>query len=244
MNGADLDSQITIIKELKELEFVNSQEFCQMAIRNVGCMTNYGQYNEYPLRIKALKEKVKESDFDEKAIEIAGLMYEDMILNFKHRIRDKETKYKKVVRREISRLRRQARAIKLIQQLLQLIVIIGATSVPFILNIPNSPREISTYLSGAVAISATLLNFYKFGEHIGHSYRAAEKLELEYKLFQTERGHYKALPSGAALDLFMDKMDELRQEQYEFSHSIEKAAQQENKDQIQSISKSKFIGDS
>lgn len=127
---------------------------------------------------------------------------------------------------------------KLTQQCLQLAVIVGATSVPLILSNPTSPKEVSYYISIVVAISAALLNFYKFKDRITFQYKAAERMQLEYSQFLSERGIYKGLSLGTALDRFMDEIDKLRQETNELSLSLEQSEQDQRQDQVQKMSKS------
>ena len=108
---------------------------------------------------------------------------------------------------------------------------------PLILSNSTSPREVSTYISIIVAVSAAILNFYKFQDHINFQHTAAERMQLEYSQYTTNRGIYKGLDSGATLDLFMDEIDKLRQETNELALSLEKSAQEQKQDQIQKMSK-------
>ena len=78
---------------------------------------------------------------------------------------------------------------------------------------------------------AVLVTFFKFGDHISYFQRSAEDLQREYNLHQSSRKHYTTLLRGAALDLFMDRIDELRQEQHKLSLELEKTV----RDQEQKI---------
>lgn len=109
---------------------------------------------------------------------------------------------------------------------------------PYPLHTIRDGIEISTVISIVVAASAALLQFYKFQDHIIFNHTAAEKMQLEYSHYLTDRGEYADLSSGEALDRFMDEIDKLRQETNELSLSMEKSAQDQKLDQIEKLSKS------
>lgn len=50
-------------------------------------------------------------------------------------------------------------------------------------------------------------------------------MQLELSLYQSGRKHYKDLPRGAAFNLFMDNIDELRHKRNELSLELEQAIQ-------------------
>jgi Protein of unknown function (DUF4231) len=119
--------------------------------------------------------------------------------------------------------------LKVIHRTLQTILILGATSLPFILNLTALPKSISIIISVIVAVVAALTNYYKFGSHAAHFQRAAENMQIELNLYQSGRKHYKDLSQGAALDCFMDKIDELKHKQNELSLELEKTTQDQDK---------------
>ena len=80
-------------------------------------------------------------------------------------------------------------------------------------------------ISIIVAITATLANYYKFGNHAVHFHQAAENMQYELNLYELGRKHYTSLAPGAALHLFMDKIDEQRHKRNELSLELEKTSQ-------------------
>ncbi|HYT46249.1 MAG TPA: DUF4231 domain-containing protein, partial [Methylomirabilota bacterium] len=183
-----------IIKDFEKLEYTDTAKFCQAAYRNRHIalanivVDEEGEEESPNIRELAeiLESKIKENLYDNEAIQIARKLINEEE-NFYYEILDsKQKKYEKTVRKLISKYRRTAGALKLIQQCLQLIVIIGAASIPLILSNPDSPRETSTYISIAVAISAALLNIYKFRDRTIFQHKAAEKMQYEYSQFLTD----------------------------------------------------------
>src|SRR6266566_1914161 len=194
MNGTQLMESYDIIKDFEKLEYTDTAKFCQAAYRNRHIalanivVDEEGEEESPNIRELAeiLESKIKENLYDNEAIQIARKLINEEE-NFYYEILDsKQKKYEKTVRKLISKYRRTAGALKLIQQCLQLIVIIGAASIPLILSNPDSPRETSTYISIAVAISAALLNIYKFRDRTIFQHKAAEKMQYEYSQFLTD----------------------------------------------------------
>ena len=102
----------------------------------------------------------------------------------------------------------------------QSIIIVGAAIVPIILGISELPKIIPIIISGIVAITIGLSNFYKFGErHISLRQTNAKLLE-EFNLYVTGRGPYASLYIGEALDHFLDKTDEIEHEQTQYALSL------------------------
>lgn len=241
MSGTGLDEQLDIVKKFENLQYTDADIFCRHAFINRSIAydgaSSYSQEVHLRELAKILENNIKEDTYDEQAIEIARELFDNIEKYFLLRLIGARNKFKQSVQKQISKYRWTARVLKSIQQFLQLVVIIGAASVPLILSNPTSPREVSTYISIIVAVSAAILNFYKFQDHITFQQTAAERMQLEYNQFATQRGIYKNLDRGAALDLFMDEIDKLRQETNELSLSLEKAAQDQKLDQIQKMSK-------
>jgi hypothetical protein len=245
MNGTDLDEQLDIVGRNSNLRYEDISAFCRIASINREIAFSWARLSasdakQHYLREKArvLESKIEKDTYDEEAIQIATLLSENMKNYFTYKLFLKAQNFEKAVKRQILKYRGAERVLKLIQQFLQLAVIIGAASVPFILNNPTSPREVSTFISIIVAASAAILKFYKFQDHINFQHEAAEKMDLEYSLYSTHRGDYKGLGQGAALDRLMDEIDTLRQETNELSLSIGKSEQDQKQDQIQKLSKS------
>jgi Protein of unknown function (DUF4231) len=242
MSGTQLDVQLDVIKQYESLQYEDIGAFCRIAFTNRAIAYLSGMSYSHVERLRELAEilegKIKEDTYDEEAIQIARKLFEEEEGYFLTRLYTKKVKFEKSVRRQIAKYRWAAWALKLTQQLLLLAVIIGAAIVPLLLSDPTSPREVSKYISIGVAVSAALLQFYKFQEHINFHNTAAEKMDLEYSHYLTGRDIYEDLNTGAALDRFMDEIDKLRKETNELSLTLEKTAQDQMQDQILRVSKS------
>ena len=242
MNGTQISEQLRIIEEIEGLLFTDIQQFCTFAYNNkeYAFGVNYTNFTSPNLHAQAeiLEIKIKEDTYDEEAVQIAKKFIGEEQFYFLNELNKKRKKYEKSVRKQITRYTRAATALKLIQQLLQLAVIIGAASVPLILSDPTSPREISTYISIGVAVSAAILKFYRFQDHIQFHETAAAEMQREYIRYTNQRDIYAPLSTGAALDCFMDKIDELRQKTHELSLFLDKSSQDQMQDQIFRLSKS------
>lgn len=96
---------------------------------------------------------------------------------------------------------------------LQLIILIGATTLPFILNIPIIDKITATIISITVAVAAALSAFMRAGDHARNYYIAAAKIRSEYHRFDLNREPYKSLKPDDALTLFIERIDRIQDKQ-------------------------------
>ncbi len=91
--------------------------------------------------------------------------------------------------------------------ILQLIIIVGSVSVPFLVNISQLSKLVPTLVSTLVAIAAALSNYYKFGEW-GRIHRStAQKLIDEIEDYDLRTGRYKNLDEDQAFELFKERTE-------------------------------------
>jgi len=235
MNGTAIDRSLDSLKEMKKSKQTNSKQFCIDALNNKKCMKYYDYTYRYKDEISLIEKKLSQNEIDDEAISIAQMMFDTMEEQFGNTLQYKINDFMKSVRKRINRYRSLYIFTKMLQHFLQILVIIGATSLPFLLNIFNSSKETITYISIAVAVSAALLKIYNFGDNINNLYQVIEKYQFEYNQFETDRGPYKDIKGGESLDLFMDRIDTLRHEQNELSLSFAKTIHNQMNDEIEKI---------
>lgn len=107
----------------------------------------------------------------------------------------------------------------------QLVILVGATVVPFVLNIPEVPKTVPTIISGIVALMAALANFYKFGTRSQNSLLTAEALRRELNLYSSQLGKYAILGPSKALEYFIEQTESLIHVQVQKSTSLENSAE-------------------
>lgn len=230
MNGTQIAEWLQSIEEAGNLIFTDAQEFCTFAYNNMdfAFAVNYKSFSIrnslYP-QAKILESKIKENVYDEEAVEIARTFLTEERFYFLIELDKQTSRCKRKVKRQIHKYTRSAKALKLIQLILNLVVIIGAASVPFILSDPALPREIATYISFCVAISAAIIKLYKFDKKIEFYQTAALDMDQELTQYSDQRGIYASLSKGEALDRFKDKIDELRQKTHELSLTLSKLSE-------------------
>jgi hypothetical protein len=186
---------------------------------------DYGTRHDLFAKAKILESKIKEGVYDEEAVQIARKFITEERFYYLIELDKQKSRCKRKVKRQIHKYSLSATALKLIQLILNLVVIIGAASVPFILSVPSLPREPATYISFLVAVSAAIIKLYKFDKQIGFYRTAALDMQQEYAKYLDQRDIYGQLSQGEALDRFKDKIDELRQKTHELSLTLSKSSE-------------------
>lgn len=116
---------------------------------------------------------------------------------------------------------KQSRNRRIIHNILQLIIFIGAAVVTIIVGIQDIPKLFPALLSGGITIATAIANYYKFGERGRDLYLTAEDLAQEYNWFATKRGIYKDKEGKEAQDLFMDRTEAIIRKQTQRSFILE-----------------------
>ncbi len=128
--------------------------------------------------------------------------------------------YKRLVLSRVQVYIEQSLRNKMIHNVLQLTIFIGAASVTVAVALPGVPKIIPIFLSAVVAIATAIANYYKFGERSRDLFLTAEGLGQEYNWFDTERGVYKGLALEEADSLFMDRIEGLIKAQTQRSFAL------------------------
>ena len=130
--------------------------------------------------------------------------------------------YKEYVLLRIYSYDKQSSTMRVIHNLLQLIIFVGAATITVIVGIPEVPKIIPAILSGIITVATAVTGYYKFGEHSRNLYLTSESLALEYNKFDSKREPYKGLDTEEALALFMDRVETSMHELTQRSLALEK----------------------
>jgi hypothetical protein len=129
--------------------------------------------------------------------------------------------YREYVKSRITHSFKKASRLRLIHNILQIIILVGAALVSISLGFPHAPSWFPPLISGVVTIATVIANYYKFGERGRDLYRSAEIMQQEYNWFKSERGPYKNMDEAEAYELLRDKMDALKHEQFQLTFAFE-----------------------
>jgi len=227
MRGEDYDDTFHRLRNWANLEDEDPVEYCK---RVLGLQRNLDLYTSlYKDKIKRIRDEIAEGKIANETLEIVDEIYHDINNALWVEFFKIEDKRQKIVKKLIRKYRNRAMTLNLIHQSLQIILITGSAIVPFII-VSDIPKTIPFITSAIVAVAAALTKYYPFGEHIINFRIAFEKTQKEYDLYESERGPYADLGRGAALDLVLDHIDEIRHEQNELSLSLEKRIQDQSKE--------------
>jgi len=229
-HGALYDNNSNFYRELwiSYIGDKDKEKFCNTIFGNLIVFSSSGLQNNSKI-ISEFKEKINKSIIDDRAFELAEYLYMILRYDTDNQFQDGRNRYVKSVREEINKYRHNQTIHKYIDRTLQTILLLGATSLPFILNISDLQKSIPITISIIVALLAALVNYYKFGSRAAQFQQAAENMQYELNIYQSGRKHYKGLSPGAAFDLFMDNLDELRHKRNELSLELEKSTQEQDK---------------
>jgi hypothetical protein len=131
--------------------------------------------------------------------------------------------YKRLVLSRVQVYIKQSLHNKMIHNILQLTIFIGAALVTVTVALPEIPKLIPIFLSALVTIATAIANYYKFGERARDLFLTAEGIGQECNWFESRRGPYKGLTSEEAFSQFMDRIENLikAQTQRSFAFVIE-----------------------
>jgi hypothetical protein len=107
-------------------------------------------------------------------------------------------------------LERRASVALFLNIILQFVVLLGATSVPFLLNISEIDKHIPIIISGVVAIATAISTFGRLGERARNLYRAGAGIRREYQLFDLNDKTYRDLSPEDALLHFTKQIELIR----------------------------------
>jgi hypothetical protein len=118
-----------------------------------------------------------------------------------------------------------------VHHLLQLVILIGAALVPFLLVISTVPKLIPTVISAVVAVAAAISNYYKFGDTFRLNRLTFYALSQEIVLYELKSEQYKGLDPTSAFTNFVSRVELIfRQHNREYAPYIE-TRQNQNQDQ-------------
>ncbi|MFL5657815.1 MAG: DUF4231 domain-containing protein [Ktedonobacteraceae bacterium] len=205
----------------------DKEKFCDAIFANLFIFSLSGINNHLNF-INEFKERINKSIIDDRTFELAEYLYNVLRFDMSNQFQCTENKYLKSVKEEIKKYKQNESTLKFIHRTLQTILLLGATSLPFILNFSYLQKSIPITISIIVALVAALVNYYKFGSRTTQFQQAAENMQYELNLYQSRRKHYRDLSQGTAFDLFMDNIDELRRKRSELSLELEKSTQEQD----------------
>jgi hypothetical protein len=104
---------------------------------------------------------------------------------------------------------RQAHIAIYLHFFLQFIILLEATSLPFILNTPAIDKYIPTLISAVVAVATAISTFAKLGERASNLYLAGQSLRHERRSYEINSGPYKGLSTEEALSLFVQNIGDI-----------------------------------
>lgn len=235
MNGVGYDESLRSVESYRALAETNNVEYCKKALHVFDkAAISQPKYNKI---LQNLKQRVSENNFDKQTIDLATVIIDQAKSVYSTGLTYSINSYHAQIQVLLKEIRRTAKLFLITNNFLQMIIIVGATSVPFLLNIPIIEKPIPTVVSAMVAVAAALNNQFKFKQHGIIHQQIAQKIKREFNLHATGRGVYSTLPLGAALDLFMDRIDEIRHEQHEQLISLHKTSQDGSKDHMHEVKK-------
>jgi Protein of unknown function (DUF4231) len=225
MSGAYFDDQfLKRINEVRELRREGKIDEYVSEAREVIDVLWSEDKEKLGEQLDELKYKVDNQSIDDNAIKIADTVFnylyektrKESTKETNELISDIKSKIKFYVKKE-----ELYRAFHIITQIF---IYLGVVAF-LIVNYLDLSRMIANIAGVLVAATIALSSSFKFEERVFHYHRAAESLQQELNLFLTRRKDYDAIGSGAARDLFRDKIDELLHELSERSLEIEKTIQ-------------------
>jgi uncharacterized protein DUF4231 len=97
--------------------------------------------------------------------------------------------------------------------ILQFITLVGATSLPFILNLPTIDKRLPTIISAVVAVAAALSAFGRLGERARSLHVASAAIRHEHQRFDLNAEPYNKLPPEEGIIHFMERIEAIRKEE-------------------------------
>lgn len=123
----------------------------------------------------------------------------------------------------------QSRSYWYLHTFFQVIILIGASIIPFLLNIIGIPKLIPTIISAIVALSTAFIASFRFMKRSENSMLTSAHIKRELRLFDLHLGAYKELSSEQAFEYLMNQLDAITWKQYTnaFSFSQSKSGRDE-----------------
>ena len=138
---------------------------------------------------------------------------------------EKKDKYILRIHQQAATKKRIWQTRDIINSILQLIIVVGAASVPVLLIISQVPKLIPTIISGVVAIAAAIANQYKFGERSRIHRATFEALTKELDMYDYKVAAYKNLVEEDAFDLFVERTELILDEHTKKVFALQDSAQ-------------------
>jgi Protein of unknown function (DUF4231) len=114
----------------------------------------------------------------------------------------------------------QARTYWFLHHFFQVISLVGASSIPYLLIITEVPKLVPTIISAIVALSTAFVTYYRFLDRSQGLFSTSADMTRELRKFHMCVGAYKELSSEQAFDLLMKQLDTLTQTQYQRTFSF------------------------
>jgi hypothetical protein len=227
MNLTSYDNLISgILDNEKTLSSTDPLKYCEYAYSLLDRVdSTYHFFNRD--NILYLHNSLENKQIDDRTLKASKSIINSAIVNYRIKLKNKSSIYEHSLKRQISKYRFNYSLIKLTHETLQFAALAGSIGLPFILNLPDIPKILPTIISITIAIAIGFLKFYKFRERSKVYFLAAEKFNDELNLYQSQRGPYKNQRAGAALELLMDRVDQLKHEQTNIFLTLEEKLSKE-----------------
>lgn len=222
----------TLLSLVKEAPKYKPMEYCEGALNMAIFEKDRVSTNDDSIY---LRENIQKNTIDTKCIEIAKEIYRGMLDLVVSDFAEDQKEFEGEITKEILKYKRKIIITDATYQLLEFILVVGSALLPFIIYFSNFSKIIFVFYSAIIALAATITKYYKFGEHVANLKTTFEKMQNEINLFQTNRGQYGQLNNGASLELFMDKIDEIRHQHNKLTLSFRREMQNQNKELIDLI---------
>jgi Protein of unknown function (DUF4231) len=129
--------------------------------------------------------------------------------------------YKDYIKRRMDLYAKKASKFRLAHNTALIIILVGAAIISITVSLTEIPKWIPILISGAVAITTALTNYYKLGERSRDLYRSVYDMEQEYNWFKFKRGPYKDLDSEVAFNILQDRIESLKRDQFQRTFAFE-----------------------
>lgn len=234
MNGSQYDEQMREIKDLEDLATSDPRSFCKQVLQLV---TNTPATQGYTFMYSNLRTNVHHDDLTGASLNAASILLERYRKYFSDQYYSYIEKRAKEIEREIVKYNAAASLNSFLQEVLQLFNIVGAASIAVIIYFFDTSKYMAIIISALVTISATLIRFYHFRDKASYFKTYSKKIKREYKLYENSRESYQGLKKGAAIDLLIDRVDQINREMDEISTKLEEKIQKNQEKEIEQSQK-------
>lgn len=122
-------------------------------------------------------------------------------------LKTRQLEYEQVVDDHLRYFSRKAMINTWFHNLLQLTILLGAIALPFILHNSLIPASAPLIVSFAIALSAGLENYFKFGQTGNNLRTVCRLLTREKRWYRYEIEQYRKIPEEQRFDLFMKQVE-------------------------------------